>query len=127
MDPKEFSPSLMPGRLVRIKNGLPGVQVAFLPDPLPPRWQWPGGLWKLLVEARKSLSSLDGTGKHLPNPDILLQPLQSREAQLSSQLEGTITDPQQQVLFEAIRDTRRRRMIPTMLIVRFTTTDGHYA
>jgi Fic family protein len=47
------------------------------------------------------LSSLDGTGKHLPNPEILLQPLQSREAQLSSQLEGTFTDPQQQVLFEA--------------------------
>ncbi len=101
MDPKDFDRSLMTGRLVPIKKGLPGVQVAFLPDPLPPKWQWPGNLWKLLVEARKSLSSLDGTGKHLPNPDILLQPLQSREAQLSSQLEGTITDPQQQVLFEA--------------------------
>jgi Fic family protein len=58
-------------------------------------------LWKLLVEARACLAELDGTGKHLPNPEILLQPLQGREAQLSSQLEGTITDPQQQVLFQA--------------------------
>lgn len=101
MDPKEFSPSSMTGRLVPIQNGSVDVQVAFIPDPLPPKWQWPGQLWKLLVEARKCLSSLDGTGRHLPNPEILLQPLQSREAQLSSQLEGTITDPQQQVLFEA--------------------------
>jgi Fic family protein len=74
--------------------------MAFVPDPLPPKWDWPANLWNLLIEARKSLSSLDGTGKHLPNPEIVLNPLQSREAQLSSQLEGTITDPQQQVLFQ---------------------------
>jgi Fic family protein len=49
---------------------------------------------------RSALSSLDGTGRHLPNPEVLLSPLHIREAQLSSQLEGTITDPQQQALFE---------------------------
>ena len=91
----------MTGRLVPIPNGPPGVEVAFVPDPLPPKWNWPGDLWPLLLEARKCLSSLDGTGKHLPDPGILLQPLQAREAQLSSQLEGTFTDPQQQVLFQA--------------------------
>jgi Fic family protein len=101
MDPKEFIPSLMTGRLVPVPKGDIDAKVAFIPDPLPPKWKWPSDLWKVLVEARKCLSSLDGTGKHLPNPEILLQPLQSREAQLSSQLEGTITDPQQQVLFEA--------------------------
>ena len=58
-------------------------------------------LWPLLLEARTALASLDGTGKHLPNPEIILKPLQQREAQLSSQLEGTITDPKQQVLFQA--------------------------
>jgi Fic family protein len=101
MDPKEFDPQLMTGKLVPVTKRTPDVQVAFVPDPLPPKWEWPGGLWNLLIEARKCLSSLDGTGKHLPNPEILLVPLQNREAQLSSQLEGTITDPQQQVLFEA--------------------------
>jgi len=75
--------------------------VAFVPDPLPPKWQWPDALWRNLIEARKCLSSLDGTGKHLPNPEIILRPLQGREAHLSSQLEGTITDPQQQVLFQS--------------------------
>jgi Fic family protein len=100
MDPKEFIRASMTGRLVPVK-GAPGVEVAFIPNPLPPKWRWPDHMWKLLIEARRCLASLDGTGKHLPNPEILLHPLQSREAQLSSQLEGTITDPQQQVLFEA--------------------------
>jgi len=101
MDPKEFNPTSMTGRLLPVANVQPGVEAAFVPNPLPPKWKWPNELWTPLIEARKSLASLDGTGKHLPNPEILLNPLQSREAQLSSQLEGTITDPQQQVLFEA--------------------------
>jgi Fic family protein len=100
MDPKLFIPDLMTGQLVPIQSRS-DARFAFIPQPLPPKWQWPESLWKPLIEARKSLSSLDGTGKHLPNPEILLHPLQSREAQLSSQLEGTFTDPQQQVLFEA--------------------------
>jgi len=101
MDAKEFDLNKMTGRLIATPNRIPGIQVAFVPNPLPPHWEWPGTLWPLLMEARKCLASLDGTGKHLPNPEILLRPLQSREAQLSSQLEGTITDPQQQILFEA--------------------------
>jgi Fic family protein len=92
----------MPGRLVPVATPVEGARVAFVPAPLPPRsWEWPSELWPLLVEARTCLASLDGTGKHLPNPEILLRPLQNREAQLSSQLEGTITDPHQQVLFDA--------------------------
>lgn len=100
MEPENFTRS-MTGRLVPVPNGPTGAKHAFVPNPLPPDWDWPSKLWLLLIEARKSLSSLDGTGKHLPNPEIVLQPLQSREAQLSSQLEGTITDPKQQILFQA--------------------------
>ena len=91
----------MSGKLVSVAKPMPDAQHAFVPAPLPPKWEWPSELWRLLIEARKCLSSLDGTGRHLPNSDILLHPLQNREAQLSSQLEGTITDPQQQVLFDA--------------------------
>ncbi|MDE3180422.1 MAG: Fic family protein [Acidobacteriota bacterium] len=100
MEPENFTDA-MTGRIVPVPNGQPGAKYAFVPKPLPPDWKWPERLWPLLIEARKSLSSLDGTGKHLPNPEIVLQPLQTREAQLSSQLEGTITDPQQQILFQA--------------------------
>lgn len=76
------------------------MSVAFVPHPLPPDWTWPEELWPVLLEAHKALASLDGTGKHLPNPELILRPLQKREAQKSSSLEGTYTDPQQQVLFE---------------------------
>jgi len=101
MDKNEFIPDKMSGELVSVPNNPPDAAFAFIPNPLPPKWDWPYDLWPLLSEARSRLASLDGTGKHLPNPEILLQPLQGREAQLSSQLEGTITDPQQQVLFQA--------------------------
>jgi len=101
MDRKDFSPTMMTGRLVAIPSGKPDAQLAFVPNDLPPKWPWPERLWKLLIEARTRLASLDGTGKHLPNPELLLKPLQQREAQLSSKLEGTITDPQQQALFQA--------------------------
>ena len=99
MDAQQFTDS-MPGQLVPIAGGSADVRHGFLPNPLPPKWEWPERLWPLLRDARVCLASLDGTGKHLPNPDILLRPLQQREAQLSSQLEGTITNPQQQALFE---------------------------
>ena len=100
MDIQEFTDDKT-GALVPIQHRTPDVSHAFIPNPLPPSWRWPAHLWPLLVEARSRLAGLNGTGKHLKNPDILLRPLQRREAQLSSQLEGTFTDPQKQALFEA--------------------------
>ncbi|HEY4364319.1 MAG TPA: Fic family protein [Bryobacteraceae bacterium] len=100
MKQSDFSLS-SPGRLVPIPNQSPDAQFAFIPSPLPPSWKWPEHLWKVLLQARTCLASLDGTGKHLPNPELIVKPLQRREAQLSSKLEGTITDPQQQALFQA--------------------------
>ena len=79
--------------------GMSDVTHAFVPNVLPPAWPWPTQLWPLLLEAHKALSALDGTGKHLMNPDLILRPLQNREAQKSSSLEGTFTDPREQALF----------------------------
>lgn len=87
------------GRLVRVA-GSRDVTHGFVPDHLPPKWSWPVALWPLLLEAHKALSSLDGVGKHLPNPSLILRPLQNREAQKSSSLEGTYTEPTQQALFD---------------------------
>ncbi len=100
MEANEFTAE-MTGQLLKVASNAPDLQVAFLPNPLPPKWEWPQRLWYTLMSARTALSSLDGVGKHLPNPEIVIAPLQHREAQLSSQLEGTITNPQQQALFEA--------------------------
>ena len=98
MDAASFTPDKT-GSLHPVA-GIPGLTVAFVPEDLPPRWSWPPELWPLLLEAGNALASLNGVGKYLPNPELLLRPLQNREAQKSSSLEGTITEPRQQVLFE---------------------------
>jgi len=98
MDPKQFQLN-SPGRLVRV-SGIPGITHSFIPDPLPPNWDWPVSLWPLLPKAWREISSLDGIASHLPDPYLLIVPLQRREAQLSLQLEGTITEPRHQMIFE---------------------------
>lgn len=87
------------GQLVAI-SGARGATHAFIPDPLPPEWEWPERLWPLLMNAREELARLDGIGRHLPNPRLLLTPMQNREAQRSSSLEGTYATPRQLALFE---------------------------
>ncbi len=86
------------GSLVQITN--PEIDWAFVPDPLPPNWDFPLRLWPLLTKAKEELARLDGIGRTLPNPELLLQPLQSREAIRSSSLEGTYTEPHELLLFE---------------------------
>lgn len=97
MDIKKFTENI-PGELVRIS--VPFEDWAFVPAPLPPAWQFSENLWPLLMEARSEIARLDGVGRTLPNPDLLLRPLQSREALLSSSLEGTYATPEQLLLFE---------------------------
>lgn len=73
---------------------------AFIPDPLPSQWPMPETLWRQLMEAREALARLDGVGRFMPNYNLLLRPLQRREALRSSSLEGTYATPQQLLLFE---------------------------
>jgi len=98
MNYNDFEPEA-PGELIQIA-GIHGADYAFVPAPLPPSWTWPARLWPLLLDARVQLAGLNGIGKHLPNADLLLRPLQYREAMRSNSLEGTFTQPQQQALFE---------------------------
>ena len=86
------------GQTIRIS--FPKEDCAFIPDPLPPEWVFPAELWPLLAEAKQELARLDGIGRALPNPELLLRPLQSREAMRSSSLEGTYATPQELLLFE---------------------------
>lgn len=84
------------GRVVPITNG----DHAFVPHPLPPNWDFPTRLWPLLSEAKHNIGILEGIGRNLPNPGILLRPLEDREALKSSSLEGTYATPQELLLFE---------------------------
>lgn len=71
-----------------------------MPLPSPPQWGFPLRLWPLLGEAKQQLGILEGVGRTLPNPGILLRPLEDREAIRSSSLEGTYVTARELLLFE---------------------------
>jgi Fic family protein len=98
MDTTKFT-SNKTGQLVEITTNLER-DWAFVPNPLPPQWKFPETLWPMLVDARVNLARLDGIGRTLPDPELLLRPLQNREALRSSSLEGTYASPQELLLFE---------------------------
>ena len=61
----------------------------FSPESLPIRaieWE---PLIPLIAKANRALARYDGVVLALPNPDLLLTPLATREAVLSSKIEGT--------------------------------------
>ena len=102
MDKSRFGESSL-GQLTPVQ--LLGKDWAFIPDPLPPTWRFPERLWPLLAEAVGAVKELDGTGRSLlPNPELLLHPLQTREAITSSSLEGTYVTPEQYLLFQLPSD-----------------------
>lgn len=70
-----------------------------MPDPLPERLELPSDLHELLFEAGDRIATLSGTGETLPNPDLLLRPLEDREAVESSELEGTHASPEELLLY----------------------------
>lgn len=82
-------------------------EFAFVPAELPPRtvapsdfvrpdlWEMPAELWPLLAEAKESLGTLNGIAQALPDPSLLLRPLENREAVSSSRIEGTYVRPEE--------------------------------
>lgn len=98
MDITRFTPK-KPGTLKKIAVQA-GQDYAFIPDPLPDKWTIPRSMWQTIVEAHRELARLDGIGRHMPNFELLLRPLQQREAIRSSSLEGTYATPEQLLLFE---------------------------
>jgi len=99
MDPKLFSADA-PGRIVPVDLGIQGKNWAFIPHDLPPAWEFPARLWPLLTQAKEALGTLNGIGQVLPHPQLLLRPLQTREAITSSSIEGTYVTPKQLLLYE---------------------------
>lgn len=97
MDASRFT-TQKTGQLVKIS--VPHADWSFVPDDLPPKWLFPDALWPLLAEAREYLGTLNGIGRSLPDPELLLRPFQRREALRSSSLEGTYASPQELMLFE---------------------------
>jgi Fic family protein len=89
--------SRAPGRLVKLSE----EDTAFVPAPLPPQgWALPERFWPKLAQAKQEIGLLEGIGRSLPNSEVLLRPLQNREAIRSSSLEGTYATPEQLLLLE---------------------------
>ncbi|WP_264732317.1 MULTISPECIES: Fic family protein [unclassified Wolbachia] len=62
---------------------------AFIPNPLPPKFEWDNYLVNSLSRADHILGMLSREGAKLPNPHLLIRPFIAREAVLSSRIEGT--------------------------------------
>ena len=73
------------GKLINCPRGYE----AFLPNALPPEITWTAALTRALSDADRLLGQLAGEGRSLPNPHLLMRPFISREAVLSSRIEGT--------------------------------------
>lgn len=93
----DLAPFISPaGRLVDTIHG----QKAFMPAPLPPLLDL-APIHQLLSEADQKLGELRGIGHYLPNPYLLIRPLQRKEAIASSNIEGTYTSLPELLMFEA--------------------------
>lgn len=73
------------GRIVKVPTGYS----AFIPQALPPKLTWSNQLISCLSRADHILGMLSREGIRLPNPHLLIRPFITREAVLSSKIEGT--------------------------------------
>ncbi len=80
---------------------------AFVPAPLPPPDLDLRPVLDRIARASTAIGELNGVGRRLPNPFLLVQPFMRREAVASSRIEGTVTSLPQLLLFEA-EDMPRR-------------------
>lgn len=96
MKPADYVLGVSSGKL----SAIPGGLQAFEPNPLPPDWQMPNEFWPLIRDAWGTIKELNGIGRVLPNPSILLKPLENREAIQSSRIEGTFATARELLLFE---------------------------
>jgi len=78
----EHSPS---GQIIKSPKGYD----AFLPFNLPPELKWNNAVVNSLSRADFLLGKLAREGSKLPNPHLLMRPFITREAVLSSKIEGT--------------------------------------
>lgn len=101
MDPAIFShPS---GTLAPTIQG----QKAFIPHALPPTLNMER-IQQVLSQADQKLGELRGIGNYLPNPYLLISPLQKKEAIASSNIEGTYTSLPELLIFESGADDRHK-------------------
>jgi Fic family protein len=98
LTPKDFSEKSW-----GIVRRQPANYWAFVPHPLPPELDLDWELVTQLTNAERALARLEGIGRILTNPHLLIGPFMRREAVLSSRIEGTQASLSELLLFEAGR------------------------
>lgn len=73
----------------------------FDPEPLPPKDVNLLALMPQIVKANRAVATLEGLFYGIPNPNVLLSPITTQEAVLSSKIEGTQADLEDVLKFEA--------------------------
>lgn len=73
----------------------------FEPESLPPNDLDLLGLMPLIGKANRAIARLEGLFYGIPNPNVLLSPITTQEAVLSSKIEGTQADFEDVLRFEA--------------------------
>ncbi len=95
--------SAAPGRLIPTIQGA----LAYVPDPLPPHFDF-AALFNAYGDAMAGIGELNAKIAQLRNPQLIIRPLQRREALLSSAMEGTYTTSDELALLEAGADADTR-------------------
>ena len=94
----------------------------FIPQPLPiQEVEWEP-LIPLLSAANRSLARYDGALFGVPNPEVLLSPLTTQEAVLSSKIEGTVATLSDVLKFDAGEEPKEEaRRVDVFEIVNYRT------
>lgn len=87
MEVSEFKGAF--GKIVEGEDKEHGKYSSFIPNKLPPKFDYTPSLVLALSKADSTLSKLSGAGLLLPNPDLLIVPYLKKEALSSSRIEGT--------------------------------------
>ncbi|MGE3182269.1 MAG: Fic family protein [Phycisphaerae bacterium] len=88
------------GTIVPIVTQTGAKNWAFVPRKLTGEVPLSGAVWPTIANARSAVGSLEQIRGILPNPLLLLKPLQTRDAISSSAIEGTYTLPTDLMLFD---------------------------
>lgn len=96
MKKQDFSGN-SPGRVIKSLNGF----FVYIPNPLPPDFDWSSKLLTRLASAERSIARLEEVGQSFPVPHVVARPFVQKEAVLSSQIEGTQTTFQSLLRYEA--------------------------
>lgn len=87
MESSEFKGAF--GKLVEREDKEYGKYLSFMPEKLPPKFDYSSSLVLALSKADSTISKLSGAGLLLPNPNLLIVPYLKKEALSSSRIEGT--------------------------------------